>query len=77
MKATEPQKLPWAYKVVKSQRGGNGKWFRYRAAFTSADESEAVAYAERFAAEQAGVPGTRVIVVTRKGDRLVREFRCG
>lgn len=70
-------KKSWAYKVVKTQRGGDGKWFRYPAAFTSADEGEAIAYAERFAGEQAGVPGTRIIVVTRKGDSLVREFRCG
>lgn len=74
---TATEKKPWAYKVVKTQRGGDGKWFRYRAAFTTADESAAIAYAEQFAADQAGVPGTRIIVVTRKGDRLVREFRCG
>jgi hypothetical protein len=70
-------KKPWAYKVVKSQRGGNGQWFRYPASATFADEAEAVRYAERFAAEQAGVPGTRVNVLARKGGRSVREFRCG
>lgn len=70
-------KKTWAYKVVKSQRGGQGQWFRYPAAFTTADEAEAVEYAGRFAAAQAGVPGTRILVLARKGDRLVREFRCG
>ena len=67
----------WTHKVVKAQRGSQGQWFRHRAAFTSADEAAAVAYAERFAADQVGVPGTRILVLTRKGDRLVREFRCG
>lgn len=69
-------KTAWTHKVVKAQRGGNGQWFRYPAALTTADEAEAVAYAERFAAEQtaAGVVGTRILVLTRKGDRVVREF---
>lgn len=70
-------KQAWTVKVVKSQRGGQGQWFRYPAAFTSASESDAIAYAERFAAEQAGVGGTRILVLARKGDRLIREFRCG
>lgn len=70
------QRKAWAYRVVKTQRGGDGRWFRYPSAYTSADEGEAIAYAERFAAEQAGVPGTRILVLGRKGDRLVRSFTC-
>ncbi len=66
---------PWAYKVVKTQRGGQGQWFRYPAAFTSADEAEAVKYAEGFAADQAGVAGTRILVLARKGDRVIRDIR--
>jgi hypothetical protein len=69
----------WAYKVLKTQQGSQGEWFRYPAAFTTADQAEAVAYAERFAAEQtaAGVARTRILVLARKGDRVVREFRVG
>jgi hypothetical protein len=73
---TATKKAKWAYKVVKSQRGGQGQWFRYPAALTTADEAEAIEYAERFAAEQAGVSGTRILVLARKGDRLVREIKC-
>lgn len=69
-------KSKWQYKVVKTQRGQQGQWFRHRAAYTSVDEASAVQYAEGFAAEQqaAGVTGTRVLVLARKGDRVVREF---
>lgn len=70
-------KTAWTHKVVKAQRGSQGQWFRHPAAFTASDEATAVTYAERFAADQAGVPGTRILVLARKGDRLVREFRCG
>jgi hypothetical protein len=70
-------KQAWTIKVVKSQRGGQGQWFRYPAAVTTTSEADAIAYAEQFAAEQQGVPGTRILVLARKGDRLIREFRCG
>ncbi len=58
----------WTHKVIKMQRGTDGKWFAYPAAATFGSEAEARAYAERFAAEQraAGVAGTRVNVVARK-----------
>ena len=66
----------WKFKVVKSQRGGDGKWFAYRAAMTTADESEAREYARDFAANQAaaGVVGTRINVLTR-GGKHVAEYR--
>lgn len=62
------------YEVTKKQRGSQGQWFAYRAK-RFATETDAIAYAEAFAAEQAGVPGTRIVVTQRKGQRLVREFR--
>ena len=61
----------WTHKVVKSQRGMNGEWFRYRAATTTRDVGQAIAYARRFAAAQAGVAGTKILVVQRKGNRVV------
>ncbi len=67
--------MNWNYKVVKMQRGTQGQWFAYPAAATFEDEATAVAYAERFAAEQARIPGTRILVVTRKGKRLVRDIK--
>jgi len=72
-------KKTWTTKVVKSQRGGQGEWFRHPAAMTTDNESEAIEYAEQFAAEQkaAGVVGTRILVLARKGDRLIREIRVG
>ncbi len=57
----------WNYKVVKTQRGSQGQWFRYPAAATFATKSEAEDYARNFAAQQRGVAGTRVLVVARKG----------
>ena len=57
----------WTHKVVKTQRGMDGKWFRYPAAATFASEPQAHDYAKQFAAEQKGVPGTRILVVARKG----------
>lgn len=68
-------KTQWNTKVVKTQRGGDGTWFRYPAAMTATNESDAVKYAEQFARNQAGVAGTRILVLARKGDRLIREFR--
>ena len=57
----------WTHKVVKAQRGSQGEWFRYRAAATFGNETDARQYAEQFAAEQAGVGGTKILVLTRKG----------
>lgn len=58
----------WTHKVVKMQRGTDGKWFAHSTAATFGSEAEARAYAERFVAEQraAGVVGTRINVVARK-----------
>lgn len=58
----------WTHKVVKVQRGGDGKWFNYRAAATFTSEASAVAYAKRFASEQcaSGITGTRIVVRSRK-----------
>lgn len=71
-------KTTWTHKVVKNQRGMQGKWFDYPAAATFSSEAQARQYAEIFAAEQtaAGVVGTRINVLTR-GGRLVAEYRVG
>lgn len=71
---TATQKQAWTHKVVKTQRGNNGQWFRYPAAATFANEADAIAYAESFAAEQSDIAGTRILVVTRKGGRVVRDI---
>lgn len=57
----------WTHKVVKSQRGMDGRWFAHSAK-TFANEQAARDFAERFAAEQraAGVVGTRINVLSRK-----------
>lgn len=67
-------KKTWTHKVVKKQRGGQGQWFAYPAAKTGT-EAECREYAERFAAEQAGIGGTRIVVLTR-GGQFVAEYRC-
>ena len=66
----------WKYKVVKSQRCGNGDWFRYPTAITTITETDAREYAQAFAADQqrAGVVGTRINVLTR-GGQPVAEYR--
>lgn len=58
----------WNFKVVKSQRGTDGKWFSYPAAATFEVEAEARKYAEKFAASQrsAGVAGIRINVLSRR-----------
>jgi hypothetical protein len=77
MTATETKttKAGWTHKVVKTQRGGQGQWFRYPAAKTGS-QAECEAYAEQFAREQtaAGVAGTLILVVARKGDAVVKSF---
>lgn len=73
--SSKTTKAKWAYKVVKAQRGTQGQWFRHPAAATFADAADAVAYAERFAADQRGVAGTRILVVARKGGEVVRDIR--
>ncbi len=67
--------MGWTHKVVKTQRGHQGEWFRYPAAATFSSEAKARAYAEDFAKEQQGVGGTRILVVTRKGNRTVADYR--
>lgn len=66
-------KQAWTHKVVKMSRGVDGKWFAFRAAGTFADAESAIGYAREFASEQrvAGVSGTRIAVVSRKGAREV------
>ena len=58
----------WKFKVVKSQRGGQGEWFYYPAAATFEREIGAHRYASQFAASQreAGVTGTRIVVMSRR-----------
>jgi hypothetical protein len=61
------------YRVIKTQRGTDGRWFRYapvRHRFTSADEANT--YAQQFAESQAGVGGTRIIVVS--GRKTIATF---
>lgn len=72
---TTTQKKPWAYKVVKTQRGTQGEWFRHRTAATFAEQADAEEYARRFATEQRGVAGTRILVLARKGGRVVADIR--
>lgn len=64
----------WKYKVVKKQRGSQGEWFSYPTAGTFRSESDARGYAEAFAAEQKGVLGTRIVVLTR-GGKFVAEYK--
>lgn len=63
----------WTHKVVKTQRGGQGEWFRYRAA-TTGSERDCRRYARDFAEEQRDIGGTRILVLTR-GGRYVAEYR--
>jgi len=65
----------WTHKVIKTQRGGDGKWFRYPAAATFDSVEAADEYARHFAAQQAEVAGTRILVITRKGDAVVKDYR--
>jgi len=60
-------KRKWTHKVLKRQRGGDGKWFRYPAAATFPSLEAARKYASEFAAEQRGVAGTCIDVETRAG----------
>ena len=75
MTATKTTKAAWTHKVVKKQRGLQGEWFSHPAAKTGS-EDECVAYAEAFAAEQraAGVVGTRITVIARKGGETVKSI---
>jgi len=75
----------WTHKVVKSQRGTNGRWFA-QSSQTFANEQSAREFAEKFAAEQreAGVTGTRINVLSRKSfagefgpTNNVAEFQVG
>lgn len=64
----------WKYRVVKSQRGLDGKWFTCPAAATFKTELEAREYAEQFAVRQraAGVVGAMISVLSRR--RLIGNF---
>jgi hypothetical protein len=64
------------FEVTKKQRGNNGQYFSYPAR-RFATEQEAVEYAERFATDQAGVPGTKIVVTQRKGQKLMKSYICG
>lgn len=64
------------FQVTKKQRDSQGQWFAYPSK-RFATEQEAIAYADKFAAGQQGVPGTRIVVTARKGDRLIKEYQCG
>ena len=67
-------KTAWTHKVVKVQRGTDGKWFAHRAAATFASEPEARQYAEAFSIEQAQIAGTKITVQTR-GGQVVASYR--
>lgn len=64
------------YEVTKKQRGSQGQWFAYPAKRFSTAEA-ALTYAEAFAAEQAKVAGTRIVVTERKGSKFLAEFSEG
>jgi hypothetical protein len=64
----------WTHKVVKTQRGNRGEWFRYPAAATFSELAEADEYARRFVEEQHAVAGTRILVVQRKGNLTVADY---
>lgn len=61
------------YEVQKKQRGNQGEWFGYKAK-RFATEADAIEYAEKFAAEQSGVAGTKIVVTQRKGSRVIKSF---
>jgi hypothetical protein len=65
----------WSHKVVKTQRGNQGKWFRYPAAKTFNSVDEASQYAGEFALEQKGVQGTKILVIDRHG-HTVQSIEC-
>lgn len=75
MNATKTETTKHGYEVQKMQRGSQGEWFGYRACRFDT-EAAAVAYAESFAAEQQGVPGTRIVVRRRKGAVTIRDIEC-
>jgi len=64
------------YEVTKKQRGSQGQWFAYPAR-RFATTASAMQYAEAFAAEQANVAGTRIVVTERKGSKFLAEFSEG
>lgn len=70
---TSTTKATWNFKVSKKQRGSQGQWFAYRGR-GFATEDEAIAYAEEFADQQVGVPGTRIVVTARKGGKVIRDI---
>lgn len=64
----------WTCKVVKTQRGGNGEWFRHATAATFDRIEDAAAYASEFAENQAGVAGTKILVLSRSGEQVLATF---
>jgi len=65
----------WTHKVVKTQRGGKGSWFRYPAAATFATQEAAETFCREFADAQAGIGGTRILVIARKGGQVVLDLK--
>ena len=72
---TTEAKTVWTHKVVKKQRGADGNWFKYPAAMTGTLD-EADKYAKKFAEDQTGVGGTKILVVARKGNVVIRSYTC-
>lgn len=66
----------WTHKVVKRQRGMDGKWFNSRGTAHESEEA-AITAAREFAEEQcaAGVTGTEIDIVTRKGRKTIATFK--
>lgn len=66
----------WTHKVVRKSRGTDGRWFAHRTHATGSLE-ECVASAAVLAAElaTAGITGTCVVVLARKGGACVVEHR--
>lgn len=70
--ALPPQK---GFRVVKEQRGGDGQWFRHAPGRTRHEtQAEAEAAAAAFAADQAGVAGTRIAVLRLADGVVVKRF---
>lgn len=67
--------LQKGFRVVKEQRGSDGQWFRYPPGRTRHDTQEqAEAAAAAFAADQAGVAGTRIAVLRLADGVVVKRF---
>lgn len=64
----------WTHKVVRKSRGIDGQWFAYSTHATgSLDTCTHAAKELAFSLARSGTTGTRVLVLARKGRKLVVE----